>query len=161
MKLNFSAVMQSHMRVWFGFQILYWVFRFYICNWCRGTRPPSHIHTHTHTGFRLRCVFQIGKINSFRIVVLLSTNACVSEKYPLNSLLLVFFHLRLWFAVIQKRRFSWGVRVIPAAFDTGLHSSWSPFPFTLWTQFHDRCLQVVNFSCFLHFKKSNLQLRFL
>lgn len=94
MKLNSSAVMQSHMKVWFGFQILYWVSRFYICNWCRGIRPPllTHAHTHTHTVFRLRCVFQIGKNNSFIIVVLLSTNVCVSEKYPLNSL--------LWFSSI-------------------------------------------------------------
>lgn len=123
--------MQSHPNIWVPDPVF-----------AIGLEGQDH---QTHTIFRL---FQIGKINSFRLVVLLSTNAYVSEKYPLSSLLPVFFHVRLWFAVIQKRRFSWGVKLIPAAFDTDLHSSWNPFPFRLWTQFYDRCLQVVNFSCF-------------
>lgn len=101
---------------------------------------------YTHTIFRLRDVFQIKNIISFRLVVLLSTNAHFSEKYPPNNLIPVFFHVRLWFAVIQKRRFYWGDKLIRTAFDTGLHSSWNPFHLRLRTQSYDRRIQVVKFS---------------
>lgn len=128
--------MQTHPNIWFPDPVF-----------AIGLEGQDH---QAYTIFRLGCVFQIGKINSFRLVVLLSTNVHVSEEYPLNSLLPVFLHVRLWFAVIQKRRFSWGVKLLPAAFDTDLHSSWNTFPFRLRTQFYDRHLQVVNFSCFSH-----------
>lgn len=136
MWFNFPAAIKSHPNIWLPDAIF-------------AVGLEWHDHC-THTIFRLRGVFQIKKIISFRLVVLPSTNACVSEKYPPNNLIPVFFYVRLWFAVIQKRRFSWGDKLILAAFDTGLHSSWNPLSFRLRTESYDRRIQVVKFSFFSH-----------